>query len=66
MPLCGRAGRPITVAIGRGAGVGVLFKGGEALGEPGVDTILLDPPSTITQGRADRDCTSLLDSLRRR
>ncbi len=42
----------VTVAIGRGAQSGVLFKGGEALEKlHGVDTILLDKTGTITQGR---------------
>jgi Cu+-exporting ATPase len=42
----------VTVAIGRGAQAGVLFKGGEALEKlHGVDTILLDKTGTITQGR---------------
>jgi len=42
----------VTVAIGRGAQNGVLFKGGEALEKlHGVDTILLDKTGTITQGR---------------
>lgn len=42
----------VTVAIGRGAQAGVLFKGGEALEKlHAVDTILLDKTGTITQGR---------------
>lgn len=42
----------VTVAIGRGAQAGVLFKGGEALEKlHDVDTILLDKTGTITQGR---------------
>lgn len=42
----------VTVAIGRGAQAGVLFKGGEALQKlHGVDTVLLDKTGTITQGR---------------
>ncbi|MBX9599683.1 MAG: heavy metal translocating P-type ATPase [Bryobacteraceae bacterium] len=42
----------VTVAIGRGAQAGVLFKGGEALEKlHEVDTILLDKTGTITQGR---------------
>lgn len=42
----------VTVAIGRGAQAGVLFKGGEALTKlNGVDTILVDKTGTITQGR---------------
>jgi Cu+-exporting ATPase len=42
----------VTVAIGRGAQAGVLFKGGEALEKlQGIDTILLDKTGTITEGR---------------
>lgn len=42
----------VTVAIGRGAQAGVLFKGGEAIEKlHGVDTILLDKTGTITLGR---------------
>jgi len=42
----------VTVAIGRGAEAGVLFKGGAALEKlHRVDTILLDKTGTITQGR---------------
>lgn len=42
----------VTVAIGRGAQSGVLFKGGDALEKlHGVDTVLLDKTGTITQGR---------------
>jgi Cu+-exporting ATPase len=42
----------VTVAIGRGAESGVLFKGGEALEKLyRVDTVLVDKTGTITQGR---------------
>ena len=42
----------LTVAIGRGAQLGVLFKGGEALERlASVDTVLLDKTGTITQGK---------------
>lgn len=42
----------VTVAIGRGAQAGVLFKGGDALEKLyHVDTILVDKTGTITQGR---------------
>jgi P-type Cu+ transporter len=42
----------VSVAIGRGAQAGLLFKGGEALEKlHRVDTILLDKTGTITQGR---------------
>jgi Cu+-exporting ATPase len=42
----------LTVAIGRGAQLGVLFKGGEALERLAhVDTVLLDKTGTLTEGR---------------
>ena len=42
----------VTVAIGRGAESGVLFKGGEALEKLyRIDTVLVDKTGTITQGR---------------
>lgn len=42
----------LTVAIGRGAEAGVLFKGGEALEKlHRIDTVLVDKTGTITQGR---------------
>lgn len=42
----------ITVAIGRGAASGVLFKGGEALEKLSrIDTVVLDKTGTITEGR---------------
>ncbi len=42
----------VTVAVGRGAQAGLLFKGGEAIEKlQGVDTILLDKTGTITLGR---------------
>jgi Cu+-exporting ATPase len=42
----------LTVAIGRGAQLGILFKGGEALERLAhVDTVLLDKTGTITEGR---------------
>jgi P-type Cu+ transporter len=42
----------VTVAVGRGAQAGVLFKGGEAIEKlHGADTILLDKTGTITLGR---------------
>ena len=42
----------LTVAIGRGAQLGVLFKGGEALERLShVDTVLLDKTGTLTEGR---------------
>lgn len=42
----------LTVAIGRGAQLGVLFKGGEALERlAGVDSILFDKTGTLTYGK---------------
>ena len=42
----------LTVAVGRGAQLGVLFKGGEALERlAGVHAILLDKTGTLTVGR---------------
>jgi Cu+-exporting ATPase len=42
----------LTVAIGRGAQLGVLFKGGEALERLShVDTVLLDKTGTLTEGK---------------
>lgn len=42
----------LTIAVGRGAQLGVLFKGGEALERLAlVDTVLLDKTGTLTQGR---------------
>jgi Cu+-exporting ATPase len=42
----------VMVATGRGADLGVLIKGGEALQRAGdVDTIVLDKTGTVTEGR---------------
>lgn len=42
----------LTVAVGRGAQLGVLFKGGEALERLAlVNTVLLDKTGTLTEGR---------------
>lgn len=42
----------LTIAVGRGAQLGVLFKGGEALERLAlVDTVLLDKTGTLTEGR---------------
>jgi len=42
----------LTVAVGRGAQLGVLFKGGEALERlANLDTIVLDKTGTLTVGR---------------
>lgn len=42
----------LTVAVGRGAQMGVLFKGGEALERLSrIDTVVLDKTGTLTAGR---------------
>src|SRR6202042_3760480 len=42
----------LTVAIGRGAQLGILFKGGEALERLAhVDTILMDKTRKLTEGK---------------
>jgi Cu+-exporting ATPase len=42
----------LTVAIGRGAQLGILFKGGESIERlASVDTVLLDKTGTLTEGR---------------
>src|SRR5208283_1320158 len=42
----------LTVAVGRGAQLGVLFKGGEALERLAhLDTVVLDKTGTLTVGR---------------
>ena len=42
----------VMVATGRGAQLGVLIKGGEALERAGsADTVVLDKTGTLTEGR---------------
>ncbi len=42
----------LTVAIGRGAQLGILFKGGESVERLGrVDTVVLDKTGTLTEGK---------------
>src|SRR5258707_305452 len=42
----------VMVSTGRGAALGVLIKGGEALQRAGdVDTVVLDKTGTVTEGR---------------
>ncbi len=44
----------LTVAIGRGAQLGILFKGGESLERLArVDTLVLDKTGTLTEGRPE-------------
>jgi Cu+-exporting ATPase len=53
----------LTVAVGRGAQLGVLFKGGEALERLAhLDVIVLDKTGTLTIGRPVLDAVHLLGS----
>ena len=59
----------LTVAVGRGAQLGVLFKGGEALERLAhLDVIVLDKTGTLTVGRPvlerSRARRAAIDSLR--
>jgi P-type Cu+ transporter len=52
----------LTVAVGRGAQLGVLFKGGEALERLAhLDTIVLDKTGTLTAGRPILEAIRLID-----
>jgi P-type Cu+ transporter len=54
----------LTVAVGRGAQMGVLFKGGEALERlAGVDVIALDKTGTLTVGRPVLEAVHSLGDL---
>ena len=50
-----RAGKPVVrgaIPTGKGAELGLLIKGGEALERSGrVDTVILDKTGTVTTGR---------------
>ncbi len=53
----------LTVAVGRGAQLGVLFKGGEALERLAhLDAIVLDKTGTITVGRPVLEAMHVIDS----
>jgi Cu+-exporting ATPase len=53
----------LTVAVGRGAQLGVLLKGGEALERLAhLDAIVLDKTGTLTVGRPVLDAVHVLDS----
>lgn len=53
----------LTVAVGRGAQLGVLFKGGEALERLGhLDAIVLDKTGTLTVGRPILERIFVVDS----
>ena len=52
----------LTVAVGRGAQLGILFKGGEALERLGhLDTVVLDKTGTLTVGRPVLEAVWTLD-----
>jgi Cu+-exporting ATPase len=54
----------LTVAVGRGAQLGVLFKGGEALERLGhLDLLVLDKTGTLTVGRPVLEAVHLLSAL---
>jgi Cu+-exporting ATPase len=54
----------LTVAVGRGAQLGVLFKGGEALERLGhLDAIVLDKTGTLTVGRPVLAAVHALDGF---
>ena len=52
----------LTVAVGRGAQLGVLFKGGEALERlVGLDAVVLDKTGTLTLGRPALESMHVFD-----
>src|SRR5215207_9935144 len=56
----------VMVATGKGAELGVLIKGGEALQRAGsLDTVVLDKTGTVTEGRPAVTDVVVLDSRRR-
>jgi Cu+-exporting ATPase len=53
----------LTVAVGRGAQLGVLFKGGEALERLAhLDVVVLDKTGTLTAGRPVLEAIHVIDS----
>jgi Cu+-exporting ATPase len=55
----------LTVAVGRGAQLGVLFKGGEALERMAhLDAVILDKTGTLTVGRPVLEAVHLVEGLR--
>jgi len=56
----------LTVAVGRGAQLGVLFKGGEALERLAhLDAVVLDKTGTLTVGRPVLEAVHVIGNLKR-
>ena len=57
----------LTVAVGRGAQMGILFKGGEALERlSNLDVVVLDKTGTLTAGHPVLESMHALDDDRRK